>query len=184
MHDGFVLPHRSRAVQREHPPAAIGVRPVERRRPSLVLHNRPSVGQPELGPAISAVLDEGKIFATGDKAGCQTVGLQEDQVARPLVVECEVVLRMTDGNDASGETNPVQGLRRAGGGVHCGCIVGQLRIARKCVLDVGEDQLLVLLLVMKPQLRHILELRTRRSLRGLEQAHDGVVDISPVGENL
>src|SRR6185437_15691397 len=49
-----------RAVQREHAPSLAVGNPIERRVPALRLYRRPSVGKPEFGPPVAAVLHEGE----------------------------------------------------------------------------------------------------------------------------
>src|SRR5262245_6398097 len=50
------------------PPAAAVLLPVERRRPTLFLHFRPAVRQPEEGVAVAAVRHELQVLAVGDQA--------------------------------------------------------------------------------------------------------------------
>src|SRR5262245_18167708 len=101
MHDGFIRPHRLQAVQGKDLPPVVCTRPIERRYPALALHRRPAVGKPELGTPVTVVLHEGKILATGDQTGRDTIRPQQYEVARALVIEGEVVLGMADRDDAA-----------------------------------------------------------------------------------
>src|SRR4029079_504830 len=130
--------------------------PVERRGPSVSLHRGPAVREPELGTAIAAVFDEAEIVAGGDGAPAQVVGLEEDAMARTLVVEREAGSVVTDLHETAGMGRPFQGRDlgrgRRRGGPEARPIRGPQRVRPQRVLDVGEDELLVLLLVLQSQL--------------------------------
>ncbi len=57
-------------------------------------------------------------------------------------------------------------------------------ILRKGVQDVGEDQFLVLLLVMQPDLQDRQHLRELRSGNASKQAFDGGVDMGAIARTL
>src|SRR5258708_37756748 len=74
------------ARQGEHRPAGVALAlpaPVERRRPLLLLHQGPAVGEPEFGAAIAPVVDEGEVFAGGDETARQAARLQARLGAGP-----------------------------------------------------------------------------------------------------
>ena len=82
------------ALQRVVEPAVAVAHPVERRRPPSGLHPVPAHRQPELGPRIAAIVDEGEELAVGHGPRCDLERLRVGAVTRRLVVEAEgAVLR-------------------------------------------------------------------------------------------
>jgi hypothetical protein len=73
----------------------------------------------------------------------------------------------------------VRGKRRARG-----AIGREKRIAREEVLEVGEDQLLVLLLVVAGRARRRTADRLRAPAPRCEESADVRVDVRAIGENL
>ena len=141
---------RVKAVQ---PPSR--VLPVERRLPAAGLHRVPAVGQPQLGPPVAAVGDEGQVLAVGHRPRGELEGVAADAVARAFVVEGEAVAVVADRRcRPAGEGEPAQ--RRAAGDRRQRPAVGdrpaRSGLQRQHVLDVGEDQFLVLLLVVQAEL--------------------------------
>src|SRR5258708_36085508 len=95
--------------QGEHRPAGVALAlpaPVERRRPLLLLHQGPAVGEPEFGAAIAPVVDEGEVFAAGDEPARQAERLEPHLVARLLVVEGATAAALADLAPAAGKTQP------------------------------------------------------------------------------
>ena len=134
-----------------------------------------------VGVAIAAVGDELAPFLVGDLAAGELVRREEDAMARPLAVEREAVVARADLDDAfaaarasvSGST-----AKQAGGGK-----LGISRLER--VLgegreDVGEEQLLVLLLVVDAELDQVERRRRKRRQRALQR----LVDVRAIGADL
>ena len=162
-------------------PAGVGVGvagPVEGRLPAFGAHGGPAFGEPELGAGIGVVVEEGEVFGGGDEAGGEAVGLEEDGVAGGLVIEGEGggiggVGGDTDvgktagigeeggGKRGFGGTAPAHdhppfaalGGGDGGGLVEGGgyAVGGVERVGEEGVLDVGGDELEVLLLVLEAQ---------------------------------
>src|SRR5258708_37838193 len=99
------------ARQGEHRPAGVALAlpaPVERRRPSLLLHQGPAIGEPEFGAAIALVVDEGEVFAAGDEPARQTERLEPHPVARLPVGEGETRTVTADLAPAAGKARPTR----------------------------------------------------------------------------
>src|SRR5712692_7547982 len=64
-------------------------------------------------------------------------------------------------------------------GLPIGGVSGRERVLRKRMQDVGEEELLMLLLVMKPDLENTRHLRQPRLLDGGDEALDRFVDVRP-----
>jgi hypothetical protein len=78
--------------------------------------------------------------------------LEEDAMTRQLVVEREPVARVAERLQAAGIADPVGATRAHRREGPSGAIHRLGRIAREQVLEVGEDELLVLLLVVEAEL--------------------------------
>ena len=86
-------------------------------------------------------------------------------MARRLIVERETSAVVADLGDSFGELDPCQGLR-VGRDIRSlceGAYAGFKRIARKHVQDIGEDQFLMLLLVIQAQLDQPVDARRQRA---------------------
>ncbi|MCY1362233.1 hypothetical protein D9M69_489380 [compost metagenome] len=170
-------------AQRHLPPRAFARFPVQRRLDALLADPAPAVGEPQAGGLVAAVVDELEPLAVGDRVRAQRERLQVDLVARPLAVKGKALAAMADLDHAAVEADPVG--RRARVGDHR---LGQLRrkgrpqrILREQVQDVGQQQFLVLLLMLQAE-------RDQRSLRvGLgaaKQRHHRLVHGLAVGQHL
>src|SRR6202000_1876846 len=82
------------AVQREKLFSA-GL-PIERAVPGLLPRQCPAIGEPKLGPRVSAVGDEFEIFAAGDEPRRDPERLYRDGVHRALIVEGEALAAIAD----------------------------------------------------------------------------------------
>jgi hypothetical protein len=105
--------------------------------------------------------------------------LDPDAVARHLVVEGEPLAGVPDLAEAARLRDPAR-LARADRRERPLLLVGRFeRIAREQVLEVGEDELLVLLFVLQSELEQV----GRHVVRG-EQLENGVIDVTPVREHV
>ena len=191
---GFVIAHmhdrrrridRLQARQRHRVPRAVDFAPVARRVPVLGLHLGPAVGQPQRRRRVAAVAHELEPLAVGDEMARDTHSCDQHLVPRRLVVEAEAVAVVADGWMPDGTRRSRRApswtwpRRRLPVGV-----VGRIgRVLREGVQDVGEQQLLMLLLVMQPD----LEDRNTRlaSPRGaLDQPLDRAIDMGAIGRDL
>jgi hypothetical protein len=117
----------------------------------------------------------------GDEAVAERIGAKEDGVARALVVEREALAAVPDGDEAAVEPHPV--VRDA---CHrreppSGLVHRLQRIARQHVLDVGEHQLLVLLLVLQTEFDQRIDLGV---VRRVQQGRHTVVHGTPIRHHL
>src|SRR5439155_6459365 len=101
---------------------------------------------------------------------------------RTLVVETVSSALETDAMDA-GRQGDKSGRARGARRPPLTRIDGRHGILRKSVQDVGEQKLLMLLLVMQPDLENTQHFRQLRVLRALEQSLDGRVDMGAEGGN-
>ena len=72
---------RDKAVQRVDRPAGLGLRialPIERSLPAFGREGSPSFREPKLRPVVAVLVDESKIFSTGDETGSETEGSNVD----------------------------------------------------------------------------------------------------------
>ena len=183
------------AMQRVDAPAGAGFRvrlPVERRAPALFAQDGPAFGEPELRASIAIVVHKGEVLRAGDRARGQGERRQIDGVARSFVVETEGVRWVGLGGEANlgqsgGEGDPVERGSDAVGGGFCGeGAVGRMkRVGEQGVLDVGGDQLLVLLLVFEAKAYTTTGLDAGGGVwQGLEQARNRGVHMGAVGEDV
>src|SRR2546430_13385411 len=156
--------HRHLAMESQGMPLAIALRPVLGRLPSAGSHGFPSGRKPQFRPAVAAVFDEGDQITMGHGMRGNLERIEPDTVARLLVIEGEIAAGVPELAQAAFESDPPR--------IACAdrserpllLIRGLLRIAREQVLQVREDELLMLLLVMQPQLDQ--PVGWRRSLSG------------------
>ena len=157
---GFVIrdvAHRGGGIARL--PARVGemlvVPPVERRGDAFAPDPVPAVGQPQRRGAIAAVGDEPVPFAVGHQVPGQRERFEQHAVRRALVVESEALALVADHDDAAGMLVPLG----------CGAVLMRRsrrrrrlphrrseRVLEQRVLDVGQQQLLMLLLVRDAEL--------------------------------
>ena len=152
---------RQESVEGVEAPAGfccVVVLPVEGSVPGFGAHGGPAFGEPELGTVVAVLVDEGEVFGAGDGARGQAKGLDVDGVTRRLVVEDEGggrgwVRGDADLDEAGVEVDPFDGrsdgfVLPLGGGFEVG---GVERVGEEGVLDVGGDELLMLLLVLEAE---------------------------------
>lgn len=169
------------AVQREREPGTVAIFPVQRRLPAVRGHRVPAGRQPQLGTPVAAVVDERDEIALSDGAGRDRKRREPHAMARRFVVEAESVAGMADLLHAAVERYPVwlgRGRRHRRRAFE---VCRLERIAREQVLEVGDDQLLVLLLVMQTQLDALGKGVRQRPLQ--QRAHRRV-DVPAIGADL
>src|SRR5947207_12282086 len=101
---------------------------------------------------------------------------------RTLVIETVSSALETDAMDP-GRQRDKSGRARAPRRPPLSRVDRSQRVLRKSVQDVGEQKLLMLLLVMQPDLENTQHFRQLRVLRALEQSLDGRVDMGAEGGN-
>ena len=143
---------RAQAVQRELAPVAgVVALPVQGLRQAKHTDLVPAFGQPQRSIAVAARVDEGEVVAVRHQMRGQRVRLHVLAVARQLVVEAEAVAVVADVDQAAGKTDPRRrhnALGRSRRRWRVGAVGRVQRALRQQMQDVGEDQFLVLLLVL------------------------------------
>ena len=184
MHDGRVGLDRPQAGERHRMPGAADFAPVQRRIPFFAHDGLPTVREPMRRFAIAAGRHEFEPLGIGDQAIGQAIRFEQHAMARALVVEGKPVAVVPHFHDAAVEGDEFQRRGFAHHRGHERRIGGVRRILREGVQDVGQQQFLMLLLVIEPQLdqRHDLRLAGQRG-RSKEIRHPGI-DVAAVGGNL
>ena len=152
------------------------------------LHRRPAVGEPHERLAIAAGLDEGEPFAVGHAAVGQTEGIEQHLVPRALVVEREAGAVVADGADAAVESGCTRRPRPppTGSSLGNGIAIGRpQRVGREQAEDVGEQQLLMLLLVIDAELdQHRQRIGPLIDEAAREELRQRLVDIGAIRAHL
>jgi len=161
------------ALQRVAVPHAIALLPIQRRAPATARDPVPSHRQPQLGAQVRAIVDERKVFAISDRARRDLMGVEPHAVARRFVVEAVVAVligRVAHLEHALVEGEPAKRLRLHRRDRPALRIRGVRRVERQHVLDVGEQQLLVLLFVMQAERDEVFQLALVRLRQQREHA--------------
>ena len=158
MADGRVRVHGHVPVQRERAPAVVSTRPILGRLPAVGHDRVPAGGEPQFGPPVAAVVNKRHEIAVGHGVRRDLEGVEPDAVARHLVVKAESGVGMTDFMNCGIKRNPATPTRLDRGQGPLFLIRRLQRVARKQVLDIGQNQFLVLLLMVEPELDQGLDL--------------------------
>lgn len=148
---------------------AFGIPPVAGVAQLLGLAPVPALGQPPLRLAVAAIQHKAQKLAIAHRPRCNLCGLHIDTVHGHLIVKGEIATAVAYAVDAGLHRPPCEVCMGRPGvrlGQRVRCISRPKRVAGKQMLDVGEQQLLMLLLVLQTQcdeLGHRL-LRRRLSL--------------------
>src|SRR6266436_3780051 len=167
--------------QSEDGPLAAVAAPIERRLPALLANRGPAIRKPEFRPLVAAGLDETEILGAADRPYREAERFEPHFVARGLVVERKGRAVVSDLDEPARELDPG---RRRGRSPELGPrrLVGREQgIDRKHVLDVHQDQFLMLLLVMKPELDKRGRLAPRFGGRLLDQPRHRGADVVTIG---
>src|SRR5579884_3011129 len=126
--------------------------PIQRSLPALLQNSVPSIGQPQLGTAIAAILHELEILAVGNESVLQTKIAEQNFMMGQLVVETESVTGMTNAHHAAAICFPfwIYGAAR----LLCLSslvICRPQRLTPERVFDISENQLLMLLLMLQSE---------------------------------
>ena len=171
----------AQAAKRHRKPGAVDLAPIAGRLPALRLDRRPAVRQPQGRRRVAAVGHEFEPFAVGDERRRKPHRPQHDLMRRLFVVEAEAVAVVADRMDAGDQRAARPALRPPRG--HCQSrIVGRMGfVEREGVQDVGEQQFLVLLLVIEADLDD-RDAASAKSVRAISiSARDRGVDMSAIG---
>ena len=154
---------RPQARERQRMRDAVDLAPVAGRLPAFRLHRRPAVGEPQRGRRVAAVGDEIEPLRIGDERARDPHRPQIDLMRRALRCRSSSPRRRSRwcADPPALATKPGADFFGAGGRP-AGVIGRRDRIQRKRMQDVGEQQLLMLLLVIETDLedaQHLGELR-------------------------
>src|SRR5208283_3800760 len=138
---------------------------------------------PKCGLSIAAVLDEGEPFGIGDLAVGETKRMDQLAMARRFIVPGEAFSGVTDLMNAASKCDPGQRLRIALLRTRTRRPVGgPQRICGEERENVGEDQLLMLLLMIDADLNDPRQLRSGFNA-ARKQLFEPGVHMGAVGEN-
>ena len=147
--------HHQRAGSRQRVlvPGTVDLAPVERRLPVALPHRRPSIAEPQVRALIALILHELQILAIRHQTIRQLKGTQKRVVTGRFVIERKPTI-CTDRNDPTLMIDPASGVCAVGRArrVQVGAVGGQQRVVAEVELQVGQHQLLMLLLMMEAQL--------------------------------
>src|SRR6266571_709829 len=154
---GFFDVAHSRASEMD--PLAAGLFPVERRFPMMGLHGLPAVRKPQLRSRVPAIVYERKIFSASCQSHGETERPQKHFVPRAFIVKIKRFAFSSDLVQSLGIRlrfllRRAAGRRRYDGGL----IRGMERVAPEAVLDIGDEQFLVLLLMVEAERYQLLDL--------------------------
>ena len=146
---------------------------MERRLPVVVLHGGPAIGQPQSGLPVATIGHKLAVLATRHQLTRDLMGMQQPLMFGGLIVKHEGFIEtgLADtlntrraGHVAANAGQPLRHFQPvqswpSRGQPQCGRLVlqwrfmvrRQQRVAREGMENIGEQQLLVLLLVMKPE---------------------------------
>src|SRR5690349_18197327 len=113
-------------------------------------HGVPTVRKPKLRPEIALVLDKFPVLCIRNLAGGDLKRLQQDLMPWGLVVESKSIAGMSNAGNATFEFAPFE-CRRAGPNPEAFCLFRTKRHRPECMLNIGDDQLLMLLLMIQPK---------------------------------
>src|SRR5262249_30480070 len=162
--------------------AAFRLFEIKRPLPTLAVHRVPAVCEPKRRRGIAAVLGELDPLGVGHAARGELERTDQLLVTRAFVVIGEAIAIMPDLEDPAVKGH--EGWRRSLARGHAGPRLAIGRLERFCGewrKNVGEEQLLVLLLVIDAELDELSRLGPKRLL---EQPAKRLVDESTIGTHL
>src|SRR6056297_746000 len=110
------------------------------RSPPAVLADRvPAHRQPQFGPSIASIFNEGDVVSIGDKRPLQCEWLQVDLMSRRLVIERETFAGVPDFAQPAGILYPVRPWDSIAGRQRIVKQRWEEWIAGEDMLDVGQD---------------------------------------------
>src|SRR6266446_10608353 len=133
------------------PPSAISLFPIERRFPTLFVHRHPTEREPEFRLLISSGFNESKIFAAGNQARAEGKFRDECAMSRSFIVIGKIATIMTDGCNCFIEIDKCHWWWRFGFLLRAFSKNWMQRILREDVFYIGNEQFLMLLLVMNAE---------------------------------
>src|SRR6185503_6840430 len=154
--------------------------PVQRGDDAFLLHPCPAFREPQRGRRIAAIVDELAPFLVGDAAAGDLMAGKEDAVARAFGIEGEGVIWRSDLDDPLAAAMPGKRLNGEAGGRRQLTIGRFERVFGEGREDIGQEKLLMLLLVIDAELD---ELQCRRR-KARKSALQRFVNVSAIGANL
>ena len=149
--DGGVRRDLAAAGEAEAGPGAALRLPVQRGGDGVGLRPGPAIGEPQAGLGIAAIGDEIRPVGIGDEAVGELEGAEQHFMRRALAIKGEGRAIMADAGDAGVMPCPAGGGGRRGG--RGGRVERRLqRVGAEQIEDIGNEQLLVLHLVVAAKL--------------------------------
>src|SRR5262249_30302969 len=143
---------RLEAAERHRQPSAVAFLPVSGRGPLFRFDARPTVGEPQRWLPVAAVAHELEPFAVAHKPARDAQGTDQDSVRWALVVEREAFAVVSDRMDALREREEAAGVAARLGRTPADVVGGHRRVLCERMEDVGQHELLMLLLVIQADL--------------------------------
>src|SRR2546430_8704380 len=183
---GLIFIDGSKSGEREMPPSVIMSCPVKRRLPALLIHGGPAERKPEFGPHVAVIFNESDVIAVGDRTRRQRKFRDERAMTRAFVIVRKSAAIVTDLDDGFVEIDEMVGTDRR---------AVRLRRARRSrptieywmervlgedMVDVGYEQLLMLLLVINSENQNRLDLIAKLLVRSGKKVIDVGVDSGTV----
>src|SRR5664280_67635 len=154
MAHGFLQYKRLKASECKYVGVVNPTIPIKRGRPILFGNEVQSVRKPKFRSRITPVEHEFEILTVSHEARGKLVRLKKRPVPGQLVIKGESVTGMPDCTKTPLKRKPFKWWRVTGWLARHIVIRGQLRIRTKQVLDVSDNELLMLLLMLKTEFQH------------------------------
>ncbi len=123
----------------------------------LTLHDGPAIRQPQLRLLVAAGAHEFQVLGVRDRPVGEQERLQIQPMSRLLVVKAETGALIADVYQSAGLRHERQRRSRLPGRLRTALIDRRQRVAGEQMFDVGQEQLLMLLLVVQPQCHRLRE---------------------------
>ena len=137
--------------QRELKPPTIVFVPIQGRVPGLRTNRIPTIWEPQFRPTITSIIHELQELGIRNQAGPKLEAPQQNFVARPFVVESKSSAAMTNLVNASFKVYPLQ-RHTLSRNMRLAHAPRPQRHRPQRILDIGQDEFLMLLLVIQAKL--------------------------------
>src|SRR4029077_13096689 len=133
------------------PPSAISLFPIEWRFPALFVHRHQTEREPEFRLLISSGFNKSKIFAAGNQARAEGKFRDECAMSRSFIVVGKIATVMTNSCNRFVEIDKCHRRRLFGFLLRAFSKNWMQRILREDMFNIGNEQFLMLLLVMNAE---------------------------------
>src|SRR4029077_13360070 len=149
--NGLVFIDRAKSGKGEMPPCAISFFPIERSFPTLFVHRHPTEREPEFRLLISSGFNESKVCAEGNQTRAEGKFRDECAMSRSFIVVGKIATIMTNSCNCFVEIDKCHRRRRVGFLLRAFSKNWMQRILREDMLDIGNEQFLMLLLMLNAE---------------------------------